>query len=446
MSSSGQLFTADDSVRPLADRLRPRELSEFFGQEHLLGPDSTLRQALERNRLHSMIFWGPPGTGKTTLARMIALHCDAHFMSISAVLAGVKDIREKVAEARDRLDTTGQRSVLFVDEVHRFNKSQQDAFLPHIEDGTLYFVGATTENPSFELNNALLSRVRVYVLKHLQAEDIRSIIDHALSDTARGLGDRQLEMKEPYRDLLAATADGDARHALVLLELAADCARMEEGRQVIDERVIQEVTRDSFRQFDKGGDHFYDQISALHKSMRGSDPDAALYWFCRMIDGGCDPLYIARRVLRFASEDIGNADPRAFEHGLYAWDAYSRLGSPEGELAIAHAIVFMSCAPKSNAVYNAYKAAMAFVRETGNQPVPASLQNAPTKLMKELGHGDGYRYAHDEVDGFAAGAHYFPDTLDATRFYEPVERGLEIRIRERLLELRRQNDAAKNRA
>ncbi|MFT4729604.1 MAG: putative ATPase, partial [Granulosicoccus sp.] len=334
MSSSGQLFAADDSVRPLADRLRPRELSEFFGQSHLLGPDSTLRQALERNRLHSMIFWGPPGTGKTTLARMIALHCDAHFMSISAVLAGVKDIREKVAEARDRLDTTGQRSVLFVDEVHRFNKSQQDAFLPHIEDGTLFFVGATTENPSFELNNALLSRVRVYVLKHLEADDIRGIIDKALSDTERGLGDRQIVMQESYRDLLAATANGDARHALVLLELAADCARLEEGRHVIDERVIQEVTRDSFRQFDKGGDHFYDQISALHKSMRGSDPDAALYWFCRMIDGGCDPLYIARRVLRFASEDIGNADPRAAEHALYAWDAYSRLGSPEGELAI----------------------------------------------------------------------------------------------------------------
>lgn len=444
MSSSGQLFAADDSVRPLADRLRPRELSEFFGQSHLLGPDSTLRQALERNRLHSMIFWGPPGTGKTTLARMIALHCDAHFMSISAVLAGVKDIREKVSEARDRLDTTGQRSVLFVDEVHRFNKSQQDAFLPHIEDGTLFFVGATTENPSFELNNALLSRVRVYVLKHLEADEIRGIIDKALSDSERGLGDRQIDMQESYRDLLAATANGDARHALVLLELAADCARLEEGRHVIDERVIQEVTRDSFRQFDKGGDHFYDQISALHKSMRGSDPDAALYWFCRMIDGGCDPLYIARRVLRFASEDIGNADPRAAEHALYAWDAYSRLGSPEGELAIAHAIVFMSCAPKSNAVYNAYKAAMAFVRESGNQPVPASLQNAPTKLMKELGHGEGYRYAHDEVDGFAAGAHYFPDTLNAQRFYEPVERGLEIRIRERLLDLRRQNHAAKS--
>lgn len=442
MTTSGELFAADDSVRPLADRLRPESLSEFFGQSHLLGADSTLRQALERNRLHSMVFWGPPGTGKTTLARMIASHCDAHFMSLSAVLSGVKDIREKVAEARARLDTEGRRSVLFVDEVHRFNKSQQDAFLPHIEDGTLYFVGATTENPSFELNNALLSRVRVYVLKHLEKSDIRGVIDRALEDPDRGLGNLNIQMDDEYRDLLAATADGDARHALVLLELASDCARMDGDMRVIDEAVIREVTRDSFRQFDKGGDNFYDQISALHKSMRGSDPDAALYWFCRMLDGGCDPAYIARRVLRFASEDIGNADPRAFQHAQYAWDAYTRLGSPEGELAIAHAIVFMSCAPKSNAVYRAFKDAMAFVKQNGNQPVPMSLRNAPTKLMGELGHGDGYRYAHDEVDGFAAGAHYFPDTLEAVRFYEPVERGLEIRIGERLRDLRERNRQA----
>lgn len=439
ISTQTGLFATDESLRPLADRMRPDNLNEFFGQSHLLSAESSLRQALENDRLHSMVFWGPPGTGKTTLARMIAAHSDAQFMSLSAVLSGVKDIRESVATARTLLETTGQRSVLFVDEVHRFNKSQQDAFLPHIEDGTIYFVGATTENPSFELNNALLSRVRVYVLKSLTSDDLLQIIDRALSDKTRGLGNLDITFSEAHREALVQTADGDARRALVLLDLAVDCAHRDGDHYLIDEAVLKEVTRDSFRQFDKGGDQFYDQISALHKSIRGSDPDAALYWFCRMIDGGCDPTYIARRVLRFASEDIGNADPRAAQLGIYAWDTYARLGSPEGELAIAHAIIFMACAPKSNAVYNAYKAAMAYVKSTGTEPVPDHLKNAPTALMKELGHGKGYRYAHDEEGGFAAGEKYFPDTLQGEDFYKPVERGLEIRISERLRELRALN-------
>ena len=425
----------DTSLRPLADRMRPRCLDEFYGQQHLLAPGKPLRQAVDSGQLHSMIFWGPPGTGKTTLSRMIAGQADARFLTLSAVLSGVKEIRAAVEQAR-QARAMGQGTVLFVDEVHRFNKAQQDAFLPHIEDGTFTFIGATTENPSFELNNALLSRARVYVLQALGSEDIDGILLRALTDE-RGLGKRPLELDETLRRRIAQVADGDARRALNLLEVAADFAHQQDGREVIDEEVVQAILADGLRRFDKGGEAFYDQISALHKSVRGSDPDATLYWFARMIDGGVDPLYVARRVVRMASEDIGNADPRGLQLALNAWDVQERLGSPEGELAIAQALVYLACAAKSNAVYMAWKAAMAEVRSGPSHEVPIHLRNAPTKLMKELGYGREYRYAHDEPEAYAAGEHYFPEGMSPQRYYRPVPRGLEQQIAEKLAHLRR---------
>lgn len=424
---------ATSAHQPLAERLRPKTLGEVIGQQHLLGPGMSLRIAFESGQPHSCILWGPPGTGKTTIARLMADAFDAQFLSISAVLGGVKDIREAVDRATSARDGLEQRrTIVFVDEVHRFNKSQQDAFLPHVESGLFTFIGATTENPSFEVNSALLSRAAVYVLQSLNEQDLQQIVLRAQAIQAVPA------IEAAAVERLVAYADGDARRLLNTLETLAVAAQAEKLGQITDEWLLR-VLGERMRRYDKGGEQFYDTISALHKSVRGSDPDAALYWFVRMLDGGADPRYMARRLVRMASEDIGLADPRALRLALDAAEVYERLGTPEGELALAECVVYLAIAPKSNAVYKAYNAVRALIKKDSTRPVPMHLRNAPTKLMKELDYGKGYRYAHDEEGGFAAGERYLPDGLEGQVFYEPVDRGLEIRIGEKLRELRRRN-------
>ncbi|WP_409420257.1 replication-associated recombination protein A [Pseudaeromonas sp. ZJS20] len=416
--------------RPLAARMRPQRLEQYIGQSHLLGPDKPLRRALEAGQCHSMILWGPPGTGKTTLAELMALCCQAEVERISAVTSGVKEIRAAIERAKDN-QYRGRRTLLFVDEVHRFNKSQQDAFLPHIEDGTILFVGATTENPSFELNNALLSRARVYLLKRLTDEEIGAVIQQALTDE-RGLAGQGLDFAPGALEGLVRLVDGDARRALNYLELLADLAVEQGGKKLIDPDLLAAVSGERVARFDKGGDLYYDLISALHKSIRGSDPQAGLYWYARIVAAGGDPLYVARRLLAIASEDVGNADPKAMQVALAAWDCFERVGPAEGERAIAQAVVYLACAPKSNALYLAWKAALKDARELPDFEVPPHLRNAPTKLLAELGYGAEYRYAHDEPGAYAAGECYLPPALAERRYYEPSERGLEKQIRQKL--------------
>jgi len=415
---------------PLAERLRPRAIGEVVGQRHLLAPGKPLAVAFASGKLHSMILWGPPGVGKTTLARLMADAFNAEFIALSAVLSGVKDIRDAVARAEATLVQSGRPTILFVDEVHRFNKAQQDAFLPYVERGTVTFIGATTENPSFEVIGALLSRAAVYVLEPLSAQDLATLLDRALHAASP-----TLTLAPPARDVLVAYADGDGRRLVNLVEQLAIAAE-EAKRTQVDLAFVEATIARSLHRFDKGGEAFYDQISALHKAVRGSDPDASLYWMCRMLDGGADPLYVARRMIRMATEDVGLADPRALRVALDAAETYERLGSPEGELALAQCVLYLAVAPKSNAAYVAFGAAQAFIKEDGSRPVPMRLRNAPTKLMKNLGYGKGYRYAHDEADAYAAGEAYLPDDMTPQRFYEPTERGLEARIRDKLAQLR----------
>ena len=443
---TSELFSeaSAEIYQPLAARMRPVSVDEYVGQQHLLSPGKSIREAIEKQQPHSMILWGSPGVGKTTLARIVAQACDCHFESLSAVLAGVKEIRATIEQAKYQQANSTRKTILFIDEVHRFNKAQQDAFLPHIEDGTVLFIGATTENPSFELNNALLSRARVYLLKPLTEADLVSVIDHALADRERGLGELGIVLNETQKQMLARAGDGDARRTLNYLEVLSDMAELENGCRVVADAHISQVVEESYRRFDKGGDSFYEQISALHKAVRGSSPDAALYWLARMLDGGCDPIYLARRLTRMASEDIGLADPRALQVTLDCWETYTRLGSPEGDLALAQAALYMASAPKSNAVYEAFAMARNAVSTHGSLEVPLHLRNATTALSKELGYGEEYRYAHDEDNAFAAGENYLPEPIKDEQYYFPRESGLESRIKEKLAQFRQLNEGSKN--